>query len=614
MAEVQTSTMDTPRSTGEGAEPSPGDGLSPSARTQRGESADRSSASAADSSPERDIHRPGSGDDTAGGDHAAPVHRSATPSGLFRAAPLGQAMGIYLPATAAFRLTNLVRIILLTWTMTRQQFGLLNMILLVVNVLTPLCSFGLAEAVARYVPQHESRGTLRGLLRVSLVLTGIAAAFSVGVIVIFASRLGEFFFAQVSADAAIRAEFRADAPALASISAVVIALLVVYFYLLAILKGLRMFTALSLMEIVHGLGFLGLSIVAIAVGRLSALTLTVFYGASLMAPIVIFGGGLVIAARRWQDQSEREVDRAVAPGLVRFGFWAAWAGLIWQVLQYYPQWYLNRIHGNEAVAVFSPARQVAQFILTGAVAVVSVVMSAVTRTWETAGRDAALRQWSLGFRVCGFALLIGCGLVALARGWVMALFHDDYAAGADVLPLQLLFFLLGAHLAFLAAHFQLLEKSRHLFWPWAFGVAANLLLAFWLNPPRLPGVQDAPFWQALRPITTSLFLTGFSDPAGLGSASWCGVFAIGAALGMCLVLLRAERVRLDRGCRLIIAFSVVLALRPALLSAGLALLALVALGTSLVFTADERREVIARLRQSIAHLPRLMHGSRRGHG
>ncbi len=64
------------------------------------------------------------------------------PSGFFASTQLGQSMGTYLPATVAFRLVNFGRILILTWFMTRQQFGLLAMILLVVNVLTPLCSFG----------------------------------------------------------------------------------------------------------------------------------------------------------------------------------------------------------------------------------------------------------------------------------------------------------------------------------------------------------------------------------------------------------------------------------------------------------------------------------------
>src|SRR5262245_12887819 len=57
---------------------------------------------------------------------AAPLP-AAPPAGVFRNAPIEQALGLYLPATVAFRLINFGRIILLSWFMLKQQFGLLNM-------------------------------------------------------------------------------------------------------------------------------------------------------------------------------------------------------------------------------------------------------------------------------------------------------------------------------------------------------------------------------------------------------------------------------------------------------------------------------------------------------
>src|SRR5262249_55616869 len=65
------------------------------------------------------------------------------PRGLFSSTGSSAAMGVYVPATLAIRLINFGRIILLTWFMTTQQFGLMNILLLVINVLTPFCSLGL---------------------------------------------------------------------------------------------------------------------------------------------------------------------------------------------------------------------------------------------------------------------------------------------------------------------------------------------------------------------------------------------------------------------------------------------------------------------------------------
>lgn len=541
-----------------------------------------------------------------GADPESPVAsetRDDAPTGLFGSAPLEQAMGVYLPATVAFRLINFGRIILLSWTMLQHQFGMLSMILLVVNVLTPLCSFGLCEAVARYVPQHEARGTLGAFARHSFFLLLAIAAVGVAPVVIFARPLGEFFFAWIFADSSMRAEFGAGAGQLARVSAVVIALLIVYFYLLSVLKALRMFKALSLMEIMHGSLFLVLSLSAIAAGRLSAVTLTVLYGVSLTAPILCFGWGVRRTLMHWASQQAPIDAGGTSRTLLRYAAWAAMAGGVWQTLVYYPQWYLGKVQGSEAVAIFGAMRQIGQFILIGAVAVVAVVAANVTKTWETRGRDAADRQWSLAIRGCGIGLFLGCAVIALGKHWIIALFRDDYADGAAILPLQALFFLLAAYLAFLSIHFQLIEKTRHLFLPWAIGVAANVVAALRLTGPGLVETQSTAIWQGLAPWTSRIFTIDFSGPRGLSSASWCGVLAVAAALLTCIVLLRAEKRRLDRGTLLVIAAAFLLATNAWILTAGTALVVLLAVGTDLIFTTDERQRIAAYARTASRNLP-----------
>ncbi len=404
------------------------------------------------------------------------------PDGLFQSVPLGQAMGAYLPATVAFRVINFGRVLILTWWMTRHQFGLLNMILLVVNVLTPLCSLGLIEAITRYVPQYEVAGHLRWFLgralRLLLVVTGVSLLLMMG----FSSSLGDFFYAQIFTDTGDGAAANPHAGQLTILSAATIGLLILYFMLLSVMKGLRMFRALAVTELVHCLAFLLFSVAAIAVGRLSALTLTAMYGLSLALPLAWFGAKLRTALRSWPRVAPAEMDSLTAK-LLRFSVWTTLAGVTWQVLMYYPAWFLNKIHGHEAVAVFSAVRQLGQFIMVAAVAVSTVVATNVTKTWESEGRAAAEHKLSLAFRSTGLALLVVCIIIALSSETIIRMFQQDYRPGAAVLPLQLLFFLIAAYLAFLPLHFQLIEKTRYLFWPWAVGVAGNVLFAFWLAGP-----------------------------------------------------------------------------------------------------------------------------------
>lgn len=522
---------------------------------------------------------------------------------LFSSTALSQSLGLYLPATVAFRLINFGRILLLTWWMSRQQFGLLNMILLALNVLTPLCSLGLNEAVTRYVPQYEARGTLRHFLQQSIALLLIAMTVSIAVLWSFSERFGVFFYAQVFTDAKWLAEFRVDAPELTRLSAVVIGLLIIYFYLLAVMKGLRMFTALSIMEMFHGVIFLAASVIAIATRHLSALTLTGVYGISLLVPITVFGVGLLVAVSHRTVEEQPTHEYQLVKKLLRFSIWTTLAGITWQILVYYPTWFLNKVNGHEAVAVFSAVRQIGQFILVGAMSVVTVVMTTVTKTWETRGREAAQRQLSLAFRGTGLGLFCFCAILALSKDWIIRMFQPAYAPGAAVLPLHLLFFLVGAYLAFLPIHFHLTEKTRHAFWPWAIGVAANMLYAFWLAGPGLATVKAMPLWQSIAPYTSSWFVAGFSDRMGLGSAAWCGVFAIATSLVLCITLIQAECCKLDRGTFIIIAAAGLLGLNAYLLAAGTVILLLLVMQTSLVFSPEERRRVLGYLVGAFGHVP-----------
>lgn len=539
------------------------------------------------------------------------VDPSALPRTLrrraFESTALSQSLGLYLPATVAFRLINFGRILLLTWWMSKQQFGLLNMILLALNVLTPLCSLGLNEAVTRYVPQHESRGSLRRFFGRSFGLLLTITGVSIAVMWLLAEKLGVFFYAQVFTDARVFAEFRTEAPELARLSAVVVGLLIAYFYLLAVMKGLRMFTALSIMELVHGIVFLVLSVFAITTGHLSAFTLTALYGISLFIPIVFFGVGMFrsISEGTVEESPAEEPDWVVK--LLRFSVWTTLAGITWQALVYYPTWFLNKVNGHDAVAVFSAVRQIGQFILVGAVAVVTVVMTIVTKTWETRGREAAQRQLSLAFRGTGLGLLVLCTVLALCKDLIIRMFQRDYAPGADVLPLHLLFFLLGAYLAFLPIHFQLTEKTRHMFWPWAIGVAGNMLYAFWLAGPGLQTVKGFEIWRSLAPVVAPFFVTGFSDPMGLGNAAWCGVFAIFTSLLLCLVLIHNECCRLDRGTYLVIAAATLLGMNPWILTVGMIAFIILSFQTELVFTGAERRRIIGYIFGALSHVPSVRH-------
>lgn len=535
--------------------------------------------------------------DAAGG-QALPMRRPVL-RGLFAPTSVTGSLSAYVPATIAFRLINFVRLVLMTWWMTQSQYGLFNLLLIVINVLTPLCSLGLNEAVTRYAPMHETRGSLFDFVLRSLVLISLLAVLSIALLAVAAPLLGVRFYGQFTVDAAVLAQMRADQGELARLSSMVIGLLMFYFYLLSVMKGLRMYRALALMELFHGVVFLVLAVVAAVTQHRSAFTMTACYGLSLVAAIIPFGIGLWSVLRQLPDARLPIDDPTFAGRLLRFSLWATVASVLWQVLQYYPAWYLNKISGPESVAVFSAVRQIGQFVLVGAVAIVTVVMSQVTKTWEREGPIEAQRQLSLAFRAVGLVLLMGCMVLAVGRHLVMRLYAHGYAVGADILPVQLLFFLMGGHLAFLAIHFNLIEKPRHLFWPWAIGVGSNVLLAALLMNDAYSQWRASAMWKAIEPMLAAVLPLGVSDAMKLGAATWSGSLAVVLSLLTCLWLLRYVGRRLDGGSWLILSATLLLAMRSELMLAGGVAILLIAWRTGWLFSDNERRQLSGYMRSML---------------
>lgn len=539
-------------------------------------------------------------------DAPAPQPSMLPPPGVgktFQSTTLEQSMGLYLTATVVFRLINFGRIALLAWFMTLQQMGLLNIILMIVSTLIPLCSAGLSEAVTRFVPMHESRGTLSAFLTKSFTLIVGITAFATAIILIFAPQLGNAFYVQAFADPAIREQFRADAPLLTRMTGVVVAINILFFYELAVFKGLRMFRALSWLEITHGTLFILGSVAMILTGQLSAFTLTAVFGLSVLFPVIFFGAMLYQVVCKWTAQHLPLEESGWRRRLLQFSVWTTLSGVTWQALQNYSAWYLNKVDGPESAAIFTNVAKIAQFILIGAVSVSTVAMATVTKTWETRGREAGERQLSLAFRGTGIALFFLCAALALSRHLVMKIFRHDYAAGAEILPLQLMFSLLGGFLAFLPGHFYLREKTRHAFWAWTAGITANVILAYKLTGPSLHAVAQTAAWKTAAGVLGMVCEPGFIDPTGIHAASWCAALSMILATGLCLTLLRAEGAKLDRGSYIVILSALLLAAKPWILGAGAFLLILAFLSTDFIMDAGERRRLWNFVLGALRHVP-----------
>lgn len=495
---------------------------------------------------------------------------SAASSRLFRATSVADSLGIYLPASVGCRLIGLVRGVILAWLLTAAEFGLFQIALVVVNVLVPLAGAGLHEAVARYVPQYEARRALRPFLRRAWVFSALVAAVLCGLFFLAAGPLTRLVFASYQQGGTGPGE-RVGLTRWTVAAALV---LIVYWLVLAALKGLRMFLALGLLELAGGASFTLAAVAAGLAGVRSADAMMAVQGLTYAGVVGIIGSLLCRHLRRLPDQSEPAFPVAAggaAPAvwtqLMRFSIWSALAGVMWQAMQNYPMWYLQKTHGAEATAVFGGVRLITQAVLIAATSVIMVVQAAVTRTWEAQGPQAADRQLSLAFKMTALLMLLGCGVLAVAAPLLIRLFPADYGAGVRIIPELLAFFMIGGYLAFVVVHFALIEKTRYVFGLWLVGVLGNAGFARWLVGPEL------------------------APAAALHAAAWAGLLGIAAALAVGLVWMRIERRPLDFGSALLMACTFALVLPGYVLGLLLVLLFVVVLGSTLVLDGRDKAKV-----------------------
>lgn len=503
---------------------------------------------------------------------------------LYRSEGLGESLAVYLPVTAVTRVVGLGRVVLLVWLMKQGEFGLLSLSLLLINVAMPVCSLGLNEALARYVPQHEIRGTLRRFVTSGAMLVVAVAALLTLVVALCGGPLGKMVFASPIAADGSGTIASARLAGLVRISAAATFGLILYWLVGAVLRGLRMFKTLSLMELCSALLFAGLAVAATLAGWRQAEVLLQCYLTSLLIPAFVFG---LFCARRLPRSDEQPISKSAGTKRVLFGYgiWIAAATVMWQLVQYWPMWLVNKAGGTEVTAVFAAVRQIGQLVIIAAGALTTVVAAAVTRKWEAEGRTTAEAQLQLAIKAMGLALLVICAGACLAKEWLIKLFPPNYAAGAEILPVLLGSFLMLGMITLLVTWFGLLERTRWVFAVYAVGVGCNALFG-WLLIGGVSGCQQITW-------STSLITSGSGNL--LGAAAWTGMLAAACAAAMCLMLLRAVGRKMDVGTYLVFCGPLFLGLRWPFMLTGVVLLIVAAWCSAIILTAAERARLLSGL-------------------
>ncbi|UCD29395.1 MAG: hypothetical protein JSV03_02620, partial [Planctomycetota bacterium] len=417
---------------------------------------------------------------------------------------------------------------------------------------------------------YETRYSLRPFLRRVVILVLVIGGVLSVMVYLAAEPLGRFLFTTL--DRSQETVSGGTSAGLTRLVACTTFALIIYFLLLSILKGLRMFRAVSLMELVNNIVFTLLAVVGALSGFKNAKAIVGCYCLTLVTVIILFAIPLLSVIRGAENQLKpigktagNAGKKSIIEQMLQFSVWAAFAAVMWQTLQYYPMWYLQKVHGLEVTGVFGGIRLITQAVLIGAVAIVTVVQTSVTKTWEARGRNEADRQLLVAYKSTALLLVIGCAVLAALARIVIRLFPPEFAIGVDIMPLLLMFFLIGGHLAFLAIHFRLIEKTRYMFWPWAIGVASSVGLGKFMIQP------------------------GLEPQAALTAAAWSGVLGITAALVGCFILIIGERRPLGAGACVLLGSTYAIALPIYLLVPTVLVLMILAWFTNIVFDNDEKQ-------------------------
>jgi len=424
-------------------------------------------------------------------------------SKLFSSTGIGQSVRVYIPATIIYRGTSFVRGLILAWLLAQQtgQYSLLTIALQVINILAPLVSLGLNEAITRYTPAYHQRNELKlFLIRASMLLSGITFIACL-VLFIFSRPIGDLFFSnnQITIQESI---------SLARASFITIFAITIYFLIASVLKGLRMFLVLSLLELSHGILFLVMALAGVFYISRHAEVVIWSYIFSLIVPTVIFGAMLIKRLGEFESVSPKLSISRLSGQLIGFGFWAAISGIIWQSWQMYSLWYLTKFCDASAGDTFAAARLISQLIIIVGIALSIIVMTSVCVKWEQGDKTQANMLYDFHTKLILLVLLAGGLILVNLRQPLALIFPQKFAGVSEILPQMILFFHLASVLTFLAIHFVLIEKTRLMLWSWLTGLMCNIILAiFWIKgADALTGAVNSACVSAVLPVIVAIVL------------------------------------------------------------------------------------------------------------
>lgn len=311
------------------------------------------------------------------------------------------------------------------------QYGVYALGHFLILITVSVASLGIPSAFGRYTPRYEAMGRIRWFLRKTFILN-IGAAFALGLLVLL--RPG-FFSDLIYGDpfhTVVMMAVGLSVPALVIVSD-----------LASTFSGLRLFRASATLQFSRRAVYGVLGIALVAAYRQASVALLA-YAMSMLMTIPLF----VPMLSRYLLSREPVLRDLHEPGfykrLLRFTAWFAVTPILVHLFHYVDRLSIQRLMTSCDQGVYSAAINLCAAVSAAGLAVSAVLYRDSNAAWERGEKQEALKTIDLAIRSTSVALTaLGSFLVLLARPVILLLLGSDYSAGADVLPMLVVFHLLA---------------------------------------------------------------------------------------------------------------------------------------------------------------------------
>lgn len=537
-------------------------------------------------------------------------------SRLLRVGSLAQSMGVYLPAMLVQKGMGLVRLVILTYLLSKRQMGLWGLGMMVFTLGSPLVTLGSSHGLVRYVSHFEARGrlwsfflrTLRWVLVLSVVLSAMAWVGSRPLFHLLTKLRYSLTGAESSAEA-MQYQWQFALAVLGNVC-----VMALYLNLLGFMHGLRAYRLASAVEVFFttvftavGIGwvFYDATATSLLMGHLVSLALSVVCGGVLLT----IGVRRIATARPETEPQETDAKASLpmsepvvegdevamefspqpaitdqATGderpflrVVRFGLVSMVGTFLFLGAQYvaYLMTYLRL--GGKAAGPLLVFMQLAQPVTFLASAAWSVLFAHVARRWESRDRRGAMYVLETAYRAIVLAVMTCTVLLYVSSPLWIRILDQKYQYGHYYLSGLLTFFVTVSNLTLLTALAKLHERPIIIALAALAGSAFIAMLAELWMPP----------WHVV------------------GAARAAGVGMFFGSMLVTLVYLQASGTRLQDSTYFVLGTPILLLLPAWILGILWALVLPVCLWTHWLFTARQKQILWAAVRKGFSTFGRL---------